>query len=86
MCGSFLFLHILVLYDKMEKQHIFKYACLIVNFLRSIILCYQEVSDFMSYTALYRKYRPQNFTDVKGQDAIVTTIRNQIKNKRIGHA
>lgn len=40
----------------------------------------------MSYTALYRKYRPQNFTDVKGQDAIVTTIRNQIKNRRIGHA
>ena len=40
----------------------------------------------MSYTALYRKYRPQNFTDVKGQDAIVTTIRNQIENKRIGHA
>lgn len=33
----------------------------------------------MSYTALYRKYRPQNFTDVKGQDAIVATIRNQIQ-------
>lgn len=40
----------------------------------------------MSYTALYRKYRPQNFTDVKGQDHIVTTIRNQIKAGRIGHA
>lgn len=40
----------------------------------------------MSYTALYRKYRPQNFTDVKGQDAIVTTIRNQIQAGRIGHA
>lgn len=40
----------------------------------------------MSYTALYRKYRPQNFTDVKGQDAIVTTIRNQIHAGRIGHA
>ncbi len=40
----------------------------------------------MSYTALYRKYRPQRFEDVKGQDHIVTTIRNQIKADRIGHA
>lgn len=40
----------------------------------------------MSYTALYRKYRPQNFEDVKGQEAIVTTIKNQIKAGRIGHA
>lgn len=40
----------------------------------------------MSYTALYRKYRPQNFEDVKGQDAIVETIRNQIQADRIGHA
>lgn len=40
----------------------------------------------MSYTALYRKYRPDNFEDVKGQDHIVTTIRNQIKADRIGHA
>ena len=40
----------------------------------------------MSYTALYRKYRPQNFKDVKGQDHIVTTLRNQIKADRIGHA
>lgn len=40
----------------------------------------------MSYTALYRKYRPQTFEDVKGQDHIVTTIRNQIKTARIGHA
>ena len=40
----------------------------------------------MSYTALYRKYRPDNFDDVKGQEHIVTTIRNQIKYDRIGHA
>ena len=40
----------------------------------------------MSYTALYRKYRPQTFSDVKGQDHIVTTLQNQIKTKRIGHA
>ena len=40
----------------------------------------------MSYTALYRKFRPDNFADVKGQDHIVTTLTNQIKANRIGHA
>ncbi len=40
----------------------------------------------MSYTALYRKFRPDNFEDVKGQEHIVTTLKNQIKAERIGHA
>ena len=40
----------------------------------------------MSYTALYRKFRPDNFADVKGQDHIVTTLTNQINASRIGHA
>lgn len=40
----------------------------------------------MSYTALYRKFRPQDFEDVKGQEHIVTTLKNQIKADRIGHA
>lgn len=40
----------------------------------------------MSYTALYRKFRPSEFGDVKGQEHIVTTLRNQIKAERIGHA
>lgn len=40
----------------------------------------------MSYTALYRKFRPLDFTDVKGQDHIVTTLKNQIKADRVGHA
>ena len=43
-------------------------------------------SLLMSYTALYRKFRPDNFADVKGQDHIVTTLTNQIKHNRIGHA
>ena len=34
----------------------------------------------MSYVALYRKFRPDNFYDVKGQDHIVTTLKNQIIN------
>lgn len=40
----------------------------------------------MSYTALYRKFRPDQFEDVKGQEHIVTTLKNQIKADRIGHA
>ncbi|MFI3212670.1 MAG: DNA polymerase III subunit gamma/tau [Eubacteriales bacterium] len=40
----------------------------------------------MSYAALYRKFRPDHFEDVKGQEHIVTTLRNQIKSERIGHA
>ena len=40
----------------------------------------------MSYTALYRKWRPERFEDVKGQDAIVRTLKNQIAMGRIGHA
>ena len=40
----------------------------------------------MSYTALYRKFRPDTFEDVKGQDHIITTLKNQIKADRIGHA
>ncbi len=40
----------------------------------------------MSYTALYRKFRPGSFEEVKGQDHIVTTLTNQIKAERIGHA
>ena len=40
----------------------------------------------MSYQALYRKFRPQEFEDVKGQDHIVKTLKNQINADRIGHA
>ncbi|MBE5860340.1 MAG: DNA polymerase III subunit gamma/tau [Butyrivibrio sp.] len=40
----------------------------------------------MAYIALYRKFRPPVFDDVKGQDHIVTTLKNQIKSDRIGHA
>lgn len=40
----------------------------------------------MSYQALYRKFRPAEFEDVKGQDHIVETLKNQITADRIGHA
>ena len=40
----------------------------------------------MSYLALYRKYRPQKFEDIIGQDHIIKTLVNQIKTGRVGHA
>ena len=40
----------------------------------------------MAYTALYRKFRPDTFSEVKGQDDVVRTLKNQILSDRIGHA
>lgn len=40
----------------------------------------------MAYQALYRKFRPAAFEDVKGQGHIVETLKNQIMADRIGHA
>lgn len=40
----------------------------------------------MSYVALYRKFRPSTFDEVRGQDAIVTTLKNQVKTGRVQHA
>lgn len=40
----------------------------------------------MSYIALYRKFRPKGFDEVKGQDSVVTVLKNQIKHEKIGHA
>lgn len=40
----------------------------------------------MSYLALYRKYRPQTFDDVVGQEHIVRTLKNQITANRVAHA
>ena len=40
----------------------------------------------MSYMALYRKWRPDTFEEVKGQDHVVTTLKNQIINNMIGYA
>lgn len=38
------------------------------------------------YKALYRKYRPSRFEDIIGQKKVIETIRNEIKEGRIGHA
>ncbi len=38
------------------------------------------------YTALYRKYRPQRFEEICGQDQITVTLKNELKSSRISHA
>ena len=38
------------------------------------------------YQTLYRKYRPKNFDEVVGQDVVVKTLKNSIKNNKINHA
>ncbi|MGB3365880.1 MAG: DNA polymerase III subunit gamma/tau [Acidaminobacteraceae bacterium] len=40
----------------------------------------------MSYTALYRKFRPKVFEDVIGQKNLIETLKNQIMKDSIGHA
>ena len=40
----------------------------------------------MSYKAIYRKFRPNTFDDVLGQEHITTILKNQIKNDSIAHA
>ena len=40
----------------------------------------------MAYQTLYRKYRPNSFKLVYGQDAIVKTLKNIVKNDRLSHA
>ncbi|MDE5973632.1 MAG: DNA polymerase III subunit gamma/tau, partial [Eubacterium sp.] len=38
------------------------------------------------YQALYRKYRPKSFFDVYGQDHVISTLKNEIKENRVSHA
>ena len=40
----------------------------------------------MGYTALYRKFRPLNFSEMVGQELITRTLRNQVIEQRVGHA
>ncbi len=40
----------------------------------------------MKYQALYRKYRPKTFDEICGQEVIVKTLKNTIKNNRLTHA
>lgn len=38
------------------------------------------------YKALYRKHRPDSFDGIVGQDMVIRTLKNQIKNGQIAHA
>lgn len=40
----------------------------------------------LSYTALYRRWRSRTFDEIKGQDVITASFKNQIMTGRIGHA
>jgi DNA polymerase-3 subunit gamma/tau len=40
----------------------------------------------MAYQSLYRKYRPQRFAEVVGQQHVTTAIRNAVRDERVGHA
>ena len=39
----------------------------------------------MSYQVLARKYRPQRFSDVIGQDHVVRTLKNAMAQQRMAH-
>ena len=40
----------------------------------------------MSFLSLYRKYRPEDFNDLIGQDQVKQTLKNALKNDRVAHA
>lgn len=44
------------------------------------------MADSLEYQALYRRYRPQRFDQLRGQDHIALALRNAVKNERVGHA
>ena len=40
----------------------------------------------MAYQSLYRRYRPQTFGDMVGQEHVITALRNAVRDDRVGHA
>ena len=40
----------------------------------------------MAYHSLYRRYRPQTFGDMRGQEHVVLALRNAVREDRVGHA
>jgi DNA polymerase III subunit gamma/tau len=40
----------------------------------------------VAYQSLYRKYRPQRFSEVVGQTHVTTAVRNAVRDERVGHA
>src|SRR5438132_8890564 len=50
----------------------------------ALLARYNRISD-MSYQVLARKYRPQKFSEVIGQDHVTRTLKNAIEQERIAH-
>ena len=46
----------------------------------------ETINNDEQYVVLARKYRPQSFDELVGQDALVRTLTNAIKNNRLHHA
>ena len=40
----------------------------------------------MAFQALYRRYRPQRFSEVKGQEHVVTALRHAVRDETVAHA
>ena len=40
----------------------------------------------MAYQSLYRRYRPQKFAEIKGQDHVVSALRSAVRDDKVGHA
>ena len=40
----------------------------------------------MAYQSLYRRYRPRRFSEVRGQEHLVSALRNAVRDERVGHA
>jgi DNA polymerase-3 subunit gamma/tau len=56
------------------------------NFLSEVEENSEKYSSKNSYKVLARKYRPQNFKDLMGQEIMVQTLENAFKTNRIAHA
>ncbi|HUR78348.1 MAG TPA: DNA polymerase III subunit gamma/tau [Acidimicrobiales bacterium] len=44
------------------------------------------MAEDAAYQSLYRRFRPQRFADVRGQDHITVALRNAVRDDRVGHA
>ena len=45
-----------------------------------------SLQSLVAYQSLYRKYRPQRFAELVGQDHVTTALRNAVREDRVGHA
>jgi len=44
------------------------------------------VAEDVEYQALYRRYRPRRFSELRGQDHVALALKNAVRNDRVGHA